>query len=143
MAGKASAVLPLSHVEGADIELQGSALHQRYMYTYVQVHGNTARNSRVWYTTACQIPNFALTHLRRGLHPLPPPPSPLELHPVVHQCHLLISAMVHFISQLQYYINFEVLHVYILSPVLYSTCNGVYLHVFTVCTCELECVRVN
>lgn len=32
----------------------------------------------------------------------------LELHSVVHQCHLLISAMVHFISQIQYYINFEV-----------------------------------
>ncbi len=31
-----------------------------------------------------------------------------ELRPVLHQCHLLISAMVHFITQLQYYITFEV-----------------------------------
>ena len=31
-----------------------------------------------------------------------------DLCPVLHECHLLISAMVHFISQLQYYINFEV-----------------------------------
>ena len=35
-------------------------------------------------------------------------PSPLELSPVLHQSHLLVSAMVHFISQLQYYIAFEV-----------------------------------
>ncbi len=31
-----------------------------------------------------------------------------ELRPVLHQCNLLISAMVHFITQLQYYITFEV-----------------------------------
>lgn len=31
-----------------------------------------------------------------------------ELRPVLHQCHLLTSAMVHFITQLQYYITFEV-----------------------------------
>ena len=31
-----------------------------------------------------------------------------ELRPVLHQCHLLVSTMVHFITQLQYYITFEV-----------------------------------
>lgn len=31
-----------------------------------------------------------------------------ELGYVLHQSHLLVSAMVHFISQLQYYITFEV-----------------------------------
>lgn len=33
-----------------------------------------------------------------------------ELRAVLHQSHLLVSAMVHFISQLQYYITFEVSH---------------------------------
>ena len=27
---------------------------------------------------------------------------------MLHQCHLLISTMVHFITQLQYYVTFEV-----------------------------------
>ncbi len=33
----------------------------------------------------------------------------VELRSVLHQFNLLLSAMVHFISQLQYYITFEVL----------------------------------
>lgn len=32
-----------------------------------------------------------------------------ELRSVLHQCHLLISTMVHFITQLQYYVTFEVM----------------------------------
>ena len=33
----------------------------------------------------------------------------LELAPIFHQCHALGSEMVHFVQQVQYYINFEVL----------------------------------
>ncbi|XP_074658179.1 gamma-tubulin complex component 3 homolog [Tubulanus polymorphus] len=32
-----------------------------------------------------------------------------EMAPVLHQCHMITSEMVHFIQQVQYYINFEVL----------------------------------
>lgn len=32
----------------------------------------------------------------------------LELSGILHQCHVLASEMVHFIQQVQYYINFEV-----------------------------------
>lgn len=31
-----------------------------------------------------------------------------ELGPVLHQCHIIASQMVHFVQQVQYYINFEV-----------------------------------
>ncbi|XP_012945175.1 gamma-tubulin complex component 3 homolog [Aplysia californica] len=40
---------------------------------------------------------------RRELQSVP------ELWPVLHQCHMITSSMVHFIKQVQYYINFEVL----------------------------------
>ena len=44
-----------------------------------------------------------------------------ELRPVLHQFNLLVSAMVHFISQLQYYITFEVhIHVYTFQLVQFS-----------------------
>ena len=33
----------------------------------------------------------------------------LELGPVLQQCHIIASEMVHFVQQVQYYINFEVL----------------------------------
>ena len=32
-----------------------------------------------------------------------------ELGPVLHQCHVIAAEMVHFVQQVQYYINFEVL----------------------------------
>ena len=32
----------------------------------------------------------------------------IELGSVMHQCHVIASEMVHFIQQVQYYINFEV-----------------------------------
>ena len=31
-----------------------------------------------------------------------------ELGPVLHQCHIIAAEMVHFVQQVQYYINFEV-----------------------------------
>jgi hypothetical protein len=31
-----------------------------------------------------------------------------ELQPALHQCQLIVSEMLHFIQQVQYYINFEV-----------------------------------
>ena len=33
----------------------------------------------------------------------------LELGPVLHQCHVIAAEMVHFVQQVQYYINFELL----------------------------------
>ena len=40
-----------------------------------------------------------------------------ELRPVLHQCHIIASQMVHFVQQVQYYINFEVcLSLYIECP---------------------------
>lgn len=39
----------------------------------------------------------------KKLRPIP------ELSSILHQCHVLASEMVHFIQQVQYYINFEVL----------------------------------
>ncbi|KAK2168865.1 hypothetical protein NP493_1211g00044 [Ridgeia piscesae] len=32
-----------------------------------------------------------------------------EVTPVLHQCHMIVAEMVHFVQQVQYYINFEVL----------------------------------
>ncbi|XP_033637490.1 gamma-tubulin complex component 3 homolog isoform X1 [Asterias rubens] len=32
-----------------------------------------------------------------------------ELSPILHQCHILTAEMVHFVNQMQYYINFEVM----------------------------------
>ncbi|XP_038049883.1 gamma-tubulin complex component 3 homolog [Patiria miniata] len=32
-----------------------------------------------------------------------------ELAPILHQCHILTAEMVHFVNQMQYYINFEVM----------------------------------
>ena len=32
----------------------------------------------------------------------------VELGPVLHQCHIIAAEMVHFVQQVQYYINFEV-----------------------------------
>ena len=44
-----------------------------------------------------------------------------ELWPVLHQCHMITSSMVHFIKQVQYYINFEVSPVLHLSSEINST----------------------
>lgn len=61
------------------------------------VHFTDSHSSKHWFLTP-----LMLCYCQRSLS------LSSELYPVVHQCHLLISAMVHFISQLQYYINFEV-----------------------------------
>jgi gamma-tubulin complex component 3 len=71
------------------------------MLTYLKVFNFLWRAKRVQYYLS-HIWNEQTANYR-PLQSIP------ELHPVVHQCHLLISAMVHFISQLQYYINFEVM----------------------------------
>ncbi|XP_072034595.1 LOW QUALITY PROTEIN: gamma-tubulin complex component 3 homolog [Amphiura filiformis] len=39
----------------------------------------------------------------KALKPIP------ELSPVLHQCHILAAQMIHFVQQMQYYINFEVM----------------------------------
>jgi gamma-tubulin complex component 3 len=71
------------------------------MLKYLKVFNFLWRAKRVQYYLS-HMWNEQTAHYR-SLHTIQ------ELYPVVHQCHLLISAMVHFISQLQYYINFEVM----------------------------------
>lgn len=44
----------------------------------------------------------------------------LEMAPVLHKCHLICSEMMHFVQQVQYYINFEVYMAF--RPLCLSVC---------------------
>ncbi|KAJ8309894.1 hypothetical protein KUTeg_011759 [Tegillarca granosa] len=71
------------------------------MIMYLRVFNFLWRAKRMEYILAIiwknQISNA------KKLRPIP------ELSSILHQCHVLASEMVHFIQQVQYYINFEVL----------------------------------
>ena len=49
----------------------------------------------------------------------------VELRRVLHQSNLLVSAMIHFITQLQYYITFEVCSLPSHTADLYTATNSV------------------
>lgn len=60
----------------------------------------------------------------------------LEMAPVLHKCHLICSEMMHFVQQVQYYINFEVYMAF--RPLCLSVCLLVCLSIVLclyVCSC--------
>src|SRR6218665_876085 len=60
----------------------------------------------------------------------------LEMTPVLHKCHLICSEMMHFVQQVQYYINFEVYMAF--RPLCLSVCLLVCLSIVLclyVCSC--------